>query len=85
MEMNLPFLLDNLSALPVSPSYYSSDGEMEVDIESVSATRDDNEDSDIEVIACYRQVPIQPEGLVAGRKMFVELTESTEDIYPDFP
>ena len=85
MEMNLPFLLDDLSALPVSPSYYSSDEEMEVDIESVSATRDDTKDSDIEVIACYRQVPIQPEGLVAGRKMTVELTESTEDTYPDFP
>ena len=58
MEMNLPFLLDDLSALSVSPSYYSSDAEMEVDIESASATRDDTEDSDIEVIACYRQVPI---------------------------
>ena len=58
---------------------------MDVDFQSVSATRDDTEDSDIEVIACYRQVLIQPERLVAGRKMTVELTESTEDTYPDFP
>ena len=85
MEMNLPFILDDLSVLPVSPSYYSSDEEMDVGIQSVSATRDDTEDSDIEVIACYRQVPIQSEGQVAGRKMTVELTEGTEDTYPDFP
>ena len=83
--MNLPFILDDLSVLPVTPSYYSSDEEMDVDIQSVSATRDDTEDSDIEVIACYRQVPIQSEGQVAGRKMTVELTEGTEDTYPDFP
>ena len=85
MEMNLPFILDDLSVLPVSPSYYSSDEEMDVDIQSVSATRDDTEDSDIEVIACYRQVPIPSEGQVAGRKMTVELTKGTEDTYPDFP
>ena len=75
MEMNLPFHLDDLSALPVSPSYYSSDEEMDVDIQSVSANRDGSEDSDIEVIACYRQVPIQT----------VELLESAGDTYPDFP
>ena len=85
METNLPFLLDDLSALPVSPSYYSSDEDMDVDIQSVSATRDDSEDSDIEVIACYRQIPIQSEGLVAGRKMTVEVTESADEAYPDFP
>ena len=85
MEMNLLFHLDDLSALPVSPSYYSSDEEMDVDIQSVSANRDGSEDSDIEVIACYRQVPIQTGGLVAGRKMTVELPESAGDTYPDFP
>ena len=85
METNLPFLLDDLSALPVSPSYYSSDEDMDVDIQSVSATQDDSEDSDIEVIACYRQIPIQSEGLVAGRKMTVEVTESADEAYPDFP
>ena len=85
MEMNLPFHLDDLSALPVSPSYYSPDEEMDVDIQSVSANRDESEDSDIEVIACCRQVPIQTEGPVAGRKMTVELPESAGETYPDFP
>ena len=85
MEMNLPFHLDDLSAFPVSPSYYSSDEEMDVDIQSVNATRDESEDSDIEVIACYRQVQIQTDGLVAGRKMTVELPRSAGETYPDFP
>ena len=85
MEMNLPFHLDDLSALPVNPSYYSSDEEMDVGTQSVSATRDNFEDSDIEVIACYRQVPIEPEGLVTGRKMPVDIPESAGENYPDFP
>ena len=85
MEMNLPFHIDDLSALPVSRSYYFSDEEMDVDTQSVSATRDDSKDSDIKVIACYRQVPIQPEGLVAGRKTIVEIPESAGETYPDFP
>ena len=53
--MNLPFYLDDLSALPVSPSHYSSDEEMDVDTQLVTATKDDSEDSDIGMIACYRQ------------------------------
>ena len=58
---------------------------MDVDIQSVSANRDESEDSDIEVIACYRQVPIQTKGLVAGRRMTVELPESAGETFPDFP
>ena len=85
MEMNLPFHLDDISALPVSPRYYSSDEELDVDIQSVSANRDESEESDIEVIACYRQVQIQTEGLVAGRKRTVELPENAGETYLDFP
>ena len=83
--MNLPFHLDDLSVLPVSLSYYSSDEEMDVDTQSVGATRDDSEDSDIEVIACYRQVPIQQEGPVAGPKKTVDIPESAGENYPNFP
>ena len=57
MEMNLQFNLEDLTTSAISPSYLSSDEDMEVDIESVEATGEPSDDSDIEVIACYRHVP----------------------------
>ena len=58
---------------------------MDVDIQSVEVLSSTSDDSDIEVIACYRQVPIQPEGLVAGPKMSVDISDCANDNHPDFP
>ena len=69
MEMKLQFNLEDLTTLAISPSYLSSDEDMEVDIESVDATGEPSDDSDIEVIACYRHVPVPEQGSVAGRQI----------------
>ena len=52
MEMNLQFSIDDLVAPPVSPSYFSSVEEVDVDAQSVEAAASTSDDSDIEVIAC---------------------------------
>ena len=85
MEMSRQFQLGDLSASPISPSNYSSDEEMDVDAQSVEVLGSASVDSDIEVIACYRHVPIQPQGLVAGRAMTVDTSECANDGYPNFP
>ena len=84
MEMNLQFHLDDLSAPPESPSYYSSDEEMEVDVQSVEALGSSSNDSDIDVIACYRHKPIQAQCLVAGRAMTVDTSQCINDDYANF-
>ena len=61
MEMNLQFSIDELIASPASPSYFSSVEEMEVDAQSVEAEVHSSDDSDIGVIAYYRQLPVQPQ------------------------
>ena len=62
--MGTQFTIDELANSLVSPAYFSSEEEedMDVDILSVSAqgTERHSDDSDIEVIACYRHVPIAP-------------------------
>ena len=83
--MDLQFHLDALSAPSESPSYYSSDEEMEVDVKSVETLGSASDDSVIEVFACYRNVPIQPQGLVAGRAMTVDTSECVNDDHPNFP
>ena len=85
MEMNLQFNLEALTTPAISPSYFSSDEDMDVDIESVDATSEPSGDSDIEVIACYRHVPVPKQGSVAGRQMTTELSDCTDSEFPPFP
>ena len=83
--MNLQVALDDLTAPAISPSYFSSEEDMDVDVLSVDATGYVSDDSDIEVIACYRQIPIPPNGGVAGRQMTTELSDYTDSDFPPFP
>ena len=66
--MSLTFNLDDLRAPLVSPSYFSSDDPMEID--SISAAGSD--DSDIQVIPCYREQPAFSETSVASRQMTID-------------
>ena len=66
--MSLTFNLDDLRAPFVSPSYFSSDDPMEID--SISPAGSD--DSDIRVIACYREQPAFSETSVASRQMTID-------------
>ena len=58
---------------------------MEVDVQSVETLGNASDDSDIEVIACYRHVPIQPQDLMAGRAMTVDTSQCVIDDHPNFP
>ena len=53
MEMNLQFSIDNLTANPVSPSYFWSVEDMDVVTQSVEATARASEYSDIEVMLSH--------------------------------
>ena len=83
--MNLQFPIDDLVNPPISPSYFSSGEEMDVDIQSVEASVSTSDDSDIEVIACYRQLPVQTQPLVGGRQMTTDLSGCSDSAFPDFP
>ena len=85
MEMNLQFPIDDLVNPPVSPSYFSSEEEMDVDIQSVEATVSSSDDSDIKVIACYRQLPVQTQQAVGTRQMTTDLSGCSDDAFPEFP
>ena len=62
IKMEMQFAFDEMTTSLVRPAYFSSeeDKEMDVDILSVSVegTGCHSDDNDIEVIACYRHVPI---------------------------
>ena len=61
-------------------SYLSSDEEMEVDDPSQTSMGEDNQDSDIEVLACYRGAqPFEPQA-VTGRFMTTELPGCLDDL-----
>ena len=66
--MNLQFSIDDLVAPPISPSYFSAKEEMDVEVQSVEATAITSDDSDIDVIACYRQLPVQSQPKVGDDK-----------------
>ena len=82
--MNLQFPIDDLDNPPVSPSYFSSGEEMDVDIQSVEATVSTSDDSDIEVIECYRQLPVQTQPIVGGRQMTTDLSGCSDSAFADF-
>ena len=60
--MEMQFTFDEMTTSLVSPAYFSSEEEEEMDVGllsvSVEGTGRHSDDSDIEVIACYRQVPV---------------------------
>ena len=60
--MSLQFNVEEFIRPLVSDTYNSSDEDMEIDVVSVhdDLTQDDAADSDIEIIACYREAPVYP-------------------------
>ena len=58
---------------------------MDVDAQSVEAASSSSDDSDNEVIACYRQLPIQQQQpSVGGRQMTTDLPGCSDSALPDF-
>ena len=78
-EMSLQFSVDELIQPLVSLSYLSSDDEMEVDCPLSQTEVDPNDDSDIEVIACYREAPISIPKVVGGRGMTLDLSSCVDN------
>ena len=76
----LQFTVDDLIQPIVSLSYLSSDEEMEVDDPSQASVREDDQDSDIEVLACYRETQPLELQAVAGRYMTTELPGCLDDL-----
>ena len=71
--MSLPFDVKEFIR-PLVSEYESSDEDMEIDTESTTAiNQSQDEDSDIEVIAFYRETPIYPPQIVAGRAMTFDI------------
>ena len=66
----------------MSEVYNSSDEDMEVDVLSIpdDSQRDDGCDSDIEIIACYREVAMFPPQLAGGRAMTTEFDANEYDL-----
>ena len=80
LELALQFTVDDLFQSIVSLSYFSLDEEMEVDDPSQTFIGDGNQDSDIEVLTCYREEqPFEPQA-VAGRFMTTELPGGLDDL-----
>ena len=81
-EMALQFNCELHPRSLVDLSYQSSDEYMDVD--SITSTKDilgvENDDDDIQVLACYRVNPVFPPQLAAGRAMTTELTECLNDL-----
>ena len=80
-EMALQFTVDDLIQPIVSLSYLSSDEEMEIDDPSQTSIGGDNQDSDIEVLACYREEQTFEPQTVAWRFMTTELPEGLDDLF----
>ena len=78
--MALQFTVDDLIQPIVSLSYLSSDEEMEIDDPSQTSVGGDNQDSDIEVLACYREEQPFEAQTVAGRFMTTELPGGLDDL-----
>ena len=76
--MSLQFSVDELIQPLVSVTYQSSDEEMEVDCPSSDTEVDPNDDSDIEVIACYREAPVSVPKTVGGRGMTLDLSSCVD-------
>ena len=70
----------------VNALYESSDEDMDIDTASTTVVNQSlDEDSDIEVIACYRESQIYPPQLAAGRAMTFDFTGCGNDQpYPEY-
>ena len=80
--MSLQFNVEEFIRPLVSEDYNSSDEDMEVDVLSIpeDSKQDDGCDSDIEIIACYREAPMFPPQLAGGRAMTTELDANEYDL-----
>ena len=76
--MSLQFPVDELIQPLVSLSYLSSDDEMEVDCPLSKTVVDPDGDSDIEVIACYREAPVSISKKVGPQGMTLDLSSCTD-------
>ena len=74
-EMSLQFTVDDLINTLVSLAYLSSEEQMEIDDPKSAVEAADN-DTDIEVIACYSEQPTPKPQAVAGRGMTCDLPSS---------
>ena len=78
--MSLQFDVEEFIRPLVSALYESSDEGMEIDTASTTVVNQSlDDDSDIEVIACYRETPIYPPQLAAGRAMTFEDPSYVDD------
>ena len=73
--MSLIFKLDGVYVPLVSPTYFPTDGPMEIDSFSVAGS----DDRDIQLIACYREQPVIPKNSETGRQMTVDTTQCHDD------
>ena len=80
--MALQFFMEGRPRSLVSLSYVSSDEDMEVDsIASVQDHLDNDEENDeIQVLACYYESPRFPPQIAAGRAMTTSLTQKLNDL-----
>ena len=78
--MSLQFDVEEFIRPLVSALYESSEENMEIDSASVTAIEQDQDaDSDIEVIACYRENPVYPPQLAGGGAMTFDHDTYTDD------
>ena len=78
--MSLQFDVEDFIRPLVSALYESSDEDMDIDTASTTVVNQSlDNDSDIEVIACYRETPIYPPQIAAGRAMTFEITDCGDD------
>ena len=78
--MSLQFDVEEFIRPLVSALYESSDEDMEIDTVSTTVVNQSlDDDSDIEVLACYRETPVYPPQLTAGRAMTFDLPTGGED------
>ena len=77
--MSLQFSVDELIQPLVSLSYLSSEEDMEVDCTSTETEPDLDHDSDIEVIACFRETSMSIPRKVGGRGMTLDLSDCVDN------
>ena len=87
--MGMQFVSDEMITFLVSPAYFSSEEEEDMDVDirpvSVEGTERHSDDSDFEVIACYRHVAIGQTKKSTPHKMTTDLSGCVNDRLPEFP
>ena len=83
----MEFALEEMTTSLVSTSYFSSGEEMEVDKQSLSAngTECSADDSDTDVIVCYRHVPITLQEDAVTLQMTIDRSNWVRITYRSFP